>query len=161
MAGDFHDRMQHLIDQVKPGTIVARDEVNQVYAKYQELREDLKHPGGGQAHYTRDSLLNGTDDMMRTWADHLVTADGSDLVGGTVRNAEHLAAGIYERAPFEFGDLKASPHPQVIDNGAVVYDRPPMIHRLSEDELRAKGHVRALGFGNASNAELHRRLGNG
>lgn len=149
-SGDFDARMQHLIDSAGVGVLTAEVTVDQVYAKYQELRDDLRIHLEGQHHYLRDSLFEQSDDVMREWADGLVTADGSDIRSATGRNAERVSQGVFERAPLEFGDLKASGHPVAYDNGAVIYNRPPMVPRLSEAELEAKGDVRRLGFGNTA-----------
>lgn len=150
MAGSFHDRMQHLIDSVgAPGSVRARTVVDQVYAKYQELREDLKHPEGGEAHALQSALYTQLDEIMHEWADGLITVDGCELVRATERIAEKIASGYFDRAPFEFGDLRASTHPTVEDSGGVVYDRPPGVGRLSTADLRAKGDLRRLGFGHA------------
>lgn len=151
--------MQHLADSCGDGMLRAEAVVDQVYAKYQELRDDLALHGGGQHHYTRDALLNNTTQIMRWYADALVTPDGSDIRGAAGRVAERLADGVYELAPFEFGDLKASGHPIARDKGVVIYDRPPMVHRLTTEELRAKGHLRRLGFGNMSDGQVHEALG--
>lgn len=117
--------------------------------------------GGGRHHYTRDALFDNVDRIMEMWAAALLTVDGSDLHGGTERVAELIARDIYENAPFEFGDLKASPHPIAHDDGETFYDRTPAMHRLDKDELRAKNDLRRLGFGsNASDREIDRGLGN-
>ena len=149
MADGFSARMRHLEEQVGFGLLTAADVVDQVYAKAQELRDDYVHPHGGQAHALRDSLFEQAQDIRSAWAEGLVTATGSDVRGAGTRVAELIAQGYYDRAPFEFGDLKASPHPTAEDNGAVYYDRAPMVHRLTRDELRAKGDLRRLGLGNA------------
>lgn len=52
--------------------------------------------------------------------------------------AEDLAREVSVKAPVEWGDLRGSGHPTVDDNGETVYDRAPAVHRLSEEELRAK-----------------------
>jgi hypothetical protein len=160
VSGTFTDRMRALEDQVGPGRLTGSVVVDQVYAKYQELREDLRHPGGGQAHYLQGSLYDDLDAHMQRLTSSLVTEDGSAVRKGMENVAEAVAHGVYERAPFEFGDLKASPHPTVTDDGATIYDRPPMVHRLTDDELRAKGHLRRLGLGHATDpAAIRRALG--
>lgn len=81
---------------------------------------------------------------------------------GATDIAEGMSQAVFDHAPFEFGDLRGSGHPFVVDGGHVrtgedgktditggdrVYDRPPAVHRLSEEELRAKGDLRRLGLG--------------
>jgi hypothetical protein len=161
VTATFEERMTHLIDSVGPGNLTAEVIVDQVYAKYQELRDDLVLHGGGQHHYTRDSLYEELEWIMGELAAHLLTADGSDIRSGIINVAEKLAQGVYERAPFEFGDLKASGAPHAYDNGAEIYTRPPGVHRLTREELRAKGDLRRLGLGNARNDALDRALGIG
>lgn len=58
---------------------------------------------------------------------------------------EDLSGQVFDHAPVEFFDLRASGHPQVRRAGAVVYDRPPMQARLTEAQLRAKGKLRTIG----------------
>lgn len=159
MADDFEARMQHLIDSAGAGLLQAEVVVDQIYAKYQELRDDLVLHGGGQHHYTRDALFNNVGQLMETLAARLVTADGSDIKGAVADVAEMLATGVFELAPFEFGDLKASGAPHAYDNGAEYYSRPPRVHRLTTDELRAKGHLRRLGLGNTRNEDVPGALG--
>lgn len=159
MAADFEERMLHLIDAVGAGTLRAEVIVDQIYAKYQELRDDLILHGGGQHHYTRDALFNNADRIMQAFADRLVTEDGSDIKGAVADVAELLATGVFELAPFEFGDLKASGAPHAYDNGAEYYSRPPGVGRLTEEQLREKGHLRRLGFGNHRGQDLADALG--
>ena len=57
---------------------------------------------------------------------------------GMVAAMEDLADTVAVVAPVEFGNLRASGSPSVVDDGTVVYDRAPLQHRLSEEELRAE-----------------------
>jgi hypothetical protein len=158
-SGDFEERMAHLIDSCGVGLLQAEVIVDQIYAKYQELRDDLVLHGGGQHHYTRDSLYEQTPRIMETIAARLVTPTGSDIKAAVADVAEMLATGVWERAPLEFGDLKASGAPHAYDNGAEYYSRPPGSHRLSKEELRAKGHLHRLGLGNVPDGALDEALG--
>ncbi len=45
--------------------------------------------------------------------------------------------GVATRAPILYDNLRASGHPVVTDGGAVIYDREPRQHRLTEEELKA------------------------
>lgn len=145
MGGDFGDRMQQLMAQV-PERITARVEVDQVYAKYQELRDDLRHPRGGGPHALRDSVMTQAETLMQNAADHLLTEDGSGIYEGMKGNAETMARYYTEHAPVEFGDLRGSAHPQVLEDGTVTYDRPPVVPRLTEEQLRHKRRTQT-GFG--------------
>ncbi len=56
--------------------------------------------------------------------------------------AEHLSGEVARLAPVEFGDLRGSGHPVVTDDGETIYDRPPLVGRLSKEELKAKDKAR-------------------
>ena len=160
MATDIGEKLGKLIADVGEGTLESSCVVDQVYAKYQELREDLNHPEGGQAHYLRDSLFHELSPIMGMYGRALLTPMGSEIRHAAGDVAEHISQGVYERAPFEFGDLKGSGHPSATDDGATIYDRAPNVHRLGHEELRAKGDLRRLGFGhNASEADVRHGLG--
>jgi len=105
----------------------------------------LNHPEGGRPHALQQSLYEQVDRIMRDLAEGLLDEDGLQEAGR--KAVERIAQRYYETAPFEFGDLRASPHPTVTDDGELVYDRPPGVHRLTEDELREKGVLRQLGLG--------------
>lgn len=145
--GDFGARVATLADQVGRGDLQAMVTVDQVYAKYQHEGLDLKHPEGGQAKYLQQPLFAERDRYLRGLASAAITETGSDLEGAAVRVAEDLSTQVYQHAPFEFGDLRASGHPTVTSDGATVYDRLPLVPRLSESELRDKHHVHRLGLG--------------
>lgn len=114
------------------------------YARYQHEGLDLKHPSGGEAKYLEGPLYQRHRDYLQRLADHTLTGD---LTRAMVDNVEALSLQVYDLAPREFHDLRASGHPTVTDAGAVAYDRPPNVHRLTDVELRAKAELRALGFG--------------
>ena len=61
-----------------------------------------------------------------------------------IRSVENLAeeGGVATHAPIEFADLRASGHPSVTSDGEQVYDRPPRVHRLTPEELKAKDKAR-------------------
>lgn len=142
----FDERMAELSDDVGHGTLTGVVEVDQVYARYQHEGLDLRHPEGGQAKYLEAPLYADHRDMLQKLANAVLTRPLGDAMA---ENTEHLSNRVYELAPLEFGDLKASGHPKVLDQGSVVYDRPPNIHRLTPIELRAKAELRALGLGNS------------
>jgi hypothetical protein len=126
MAGDFGARMDELIESVGDGELTASVVVDQVYAKYQHERMDLRHPQGGQAKYL--SVLHGS------------LQNAMEFV------AEDLAAKqVFDKAPREFQDLRQSGHPRVLNGEMIVYDRPPIVHRLTAEELKAKDKARAQG----------------
>jgi len=150
MGGDFFDRIDELADAVGRGSLTGKVKVDQVYAHY--IHEGVnRHTGaplvmheGGQAHFLRDPLFEGSDKRMESLAARAITPEGSELREAMIDGMEDLSDDVFDLAPREFGDLRASGHPTVTDDGAVVYDRPPHVPRLNDDDLRAKHEVRSL-----------------
>jgi hypothetical protein len=143
MAGDFGARMDELIASVGDGELTASVVVDQVYAKYQHERMDLKHPQGGQAKYLSAPLLAKARDYLGQIADNVL--HGS-LQGAMELVAEDLATKqVFDHAPREFHDLRQSGHPRVLNGDMIVYDRAPLVHRLTASELKAKDKARAQG----------------
>lgn len=143
--GTFGQRTRELESRVGDGPLVGSVVVDQVYAKYQHEDLSLKHPGGGKAEYLRDPLMSGFQGWLNDISRVVLVGGANDAMAQAM---ESLSSGVYQQAPFEFGDLKASPHPFVDDDGTRTYDRPPMVHRLSEEEIEIKRALRDLGLGN-------------
>lgn len=141
----FRDRIPLLIEMVGSGKLQAVVVVDQVYAKFQHERTDLRHPGGGGAKYLERALFGTVTQNMNTLRAAVLRGDLRDAM---VRVGERVAFKSYEYAPFEFGDLKASHAVRVKDGGTMYAYRPPARKRLTKQELRAKAHVRNLGLGN-------------
>ena len=142
--GEFSENLQRLIDST-PKKVTGRVEVNQVYAHYQHEHPEFHHPDGGEAFYLKTPLYAKSDKYLRNLAAGAIQRDGqSGLKDAMVENMEDLSREVYERAPWEFGDLRASGHPIVEEDGEVVYDRKPMVGRLDADELAIKSHLRYL-----------------
>jgi hypothetical protein len=143
MPGTFGDRMDELQAIVGEGLLIGHVSFDQVYAVNQHEGDWLNFMGRygpktmkrGRPHFLSDPLTGGSNEFMSTIADH-VLIDGP--TPGMVQDVEQLADESAAEAPVEFGDLAGSAHPQVTDDGALVYDRPPMVPRLSEAELDAK-----------------------
>lgn len=127
MPGDFDERAAELAEHVGHGTLRGTVEVDQIYARFQELRLDLRHPRGGQAKYLETALLGSVDSNMRRLAD--AVPDG-DLAAAMAEAMEHVADQVAVLAPTETGALRDSAHPTVTSGGATVYDRPPGTGRL-------------------------------
>lgn len=140
--GTFTESMDRLIEQTE-GKWSARVEVDQVYAHYQEVHPEFHHPRGGQAFYVRDTLYLGQ--WLARIAQGLINEDGVALGRKMRETAEGMSAGVFIRAPWEFHDLRKSGHPYVTRDGVKVYDRPPEVRRLTEQDLRLKGQLRYLG----------------
>lgn len=144
MKGQFVANMDRLEEQVR-GQWQAKVEVDQVYAHYQEVHPEFRHPRGGQAFYLRDSLYLGQ--WFARMAVGLITPTGVHVKDAMVSVANGISFGVYLRAPWEFNDLRRSGHPSVTRDGSTVYDRPPIVGRLSEEQLRRKGQLRYLSVG--------------
>lgn len=145
MRGTFGEGIDRLSDAVGKGRLKGSVEVDQVYAHYQhDPMNHLHHPDGGGPNYLTNPLFQKSDSRMQKLADDLITEDGSRLESGMAEAMEELSDDVYERAPWEFGDLRASGHPQVESNGDTVYDRAPNVHRLSKEELREKNKLSRL-----------------
>jgi hypothetical protein len=139
MAGTFADRIDVLRERIGNEKITASVLVDQRYAHYQSERLDLVHPRGGGAKYLERPLMSHYRDYLDDYA-KTVLDDGG--VPAMKRSAEHLSDQVEVTAPVEFTDLRRSGHPSVTQGDRTVYDRPPKQHRLSEEELKAKGRAR-------------------
>lgn len=138
--GSFVDGISALIKKTGD-RYTGRVEVDQVYAHYQHEHPEFHHPDGGQAFYLRDPLT--------LKAQSYYGKIGAAAVHGRIEETmieivEDLSQEVYDRAPWEFADLRASGHPTVEKNGQIIYDRPPMCKRLDPEELAIKSHLRYL-----------------
>lgn len=147
MAGSesFDAALAKLAQAVGVGTVRGSVVVDQVYARYQHEGLDFAHPRGGQAKYLEQPLYANVPLYMQDIAAR-VLPDG-DVVQAMADVTEDLSGEVFDRAPIEFLDLRASAHPVVTQGGAVKYDRPPMQARLTEVQLKAKHKLRAIGDG--------------
>lgn len=141
---EFAERIQELIDRTPShlhGTVI----VDQAYAQIQHESMQFHHPRGGRAKYLGGPLIEKYQEYISNLAEGLLPGQ---LPAAMIRNMENLStAGVFENAPVEFADLKASGHPIVESDGMKIYDREPMVHRLSEEELRIKARLRDYGLG--------------
>lgn len=147
MAGSasFEAALTKLSEAIGHEPLRGSVEVDQVYARYQHEGLDFKHPRGGQAKYLEQPFYANVPLYMRDIAARVLPR--GDIVGGMADAMEDLSGEVFDKAPIEFLDLRASGHPTVRRGGAVVYDRPPMQARLTEPQLRAKSKLRALSGG--------------
>lgn len=129
---------------VGKGLLVGKVVVDQVYAKYQHERLDLKHPRGGYPKYLWLALITGKDDYLRTLANSVLTTGPADGMKSVVEDQDRR---LHRFAPVLFSNLRNSGNPQVWDNGSKVYDRPARQPRMSEEQLKAlrRGHGGGLG----------------
>jgi hypothetical protein len=135
MTGTFDERITALMEQVGTGDLTGTVEVNQRYSHWQHEGLDFKHPRGGQALFLSTPLMERFPLYLETIARTVLEDGGKDAMSSSMENLSEAVAVL---APVEFANLRASGHPTVTDNGAVVYDRAPLQHRLTEEELRAE-----------------------
>lgn len=127
-------------------------EVDQIYAAYQHEMVGLDHPRGGGPHYLRNPLIQYAPFYLQSLADQVLTGTLNMTMAAMM---EHLSAQLNETAPIDedpnFILLRSSGNPQVWDNGAEVYNRPPASPRETraqkrmEDRLKSKGYRGSLG----------------
>jgi hypothetical protein len=140
MTTEFATRIDVLRRQVRSGERLRGSVViDQVYAHYQHERLDLRHPRGGGPMYLTRPLFEHYGDYLASIARTYLDDGGQREMA---RCMEHLSDAAELSAPWEFGDLIHSGHPQVHVGHELVYDRPPKRHRLTEAELRRKARWR-------------------
>lgn len=144
MAGDFFARMDELIEEHDGGPLTGSVVVDQIYAKYQHERMDLKHPNGGQAKFLSGPLLNKAPQYLQKLAGAVL--HGS-LKGAMAECMESLSLQVWEKAPRDFWDLRQSGNPRVLEGGAEVYNRQAIVPRLTEQQLREKARLKGMGYG--------------
>lgn len=145
MTGTAAPRLRRLLDDTHSGTGLLRGSVtvDQVYAHYQHERMDLHHPRGGGPKYLERPLF----DHFGVWYENIARSYLDDGGERAMRYAmEDLSDLAEQAAPWEFGDLIHSGHPQVTRGLRDVYDRPPKRHRLTEAELAQKSRWRWPGL---------------
>lgn len=150
MPGTFDERMAALEAVTPKSSVRASCEVDQIYAHYQhedlsynrqgEVTGTLQYRNGGGAKYLERPWLGATEHNMKRWADGLLREHG--LFDASTEIADEGVRMVEENAPVEFGDLRESGHAMVAVDGVKRYDVPPRVPRLSELELREKGHLR-------------------
>lgn len=152
----FGERIDRLKALVGTGQLTGMVTFDQVYAFNQHegywlnfLGKDgpktiKDHPGGGMGKFLTLALTGplAVENFQRI-ADHVLDDEEGALIRAMADSAEATAAQASAWAPIEFGDLRESDHPQVFDNGTVVYDRPPAVGRLSGSQLKHKGSLRS------------------
>lgn len=139
--GTFGARVEDIAMFVGEGTLVGRVTVDQVYARYQHERLDLFHPRGGGPGYLRNPLFRRSGEFLNRLASRLSLGRGG-LAEAMGWSMEQLCSDVAREAPVEFSDLRFSGAPRVMDEGLIVYDRPPIIGRLSKEQLQAKNRHR-------------------
>lgn len=151
--GTFADGTRELGEMIGHGKLEMVVTVDQVYAAAQEAgmwvtgpnagKVIKNHPQGGQAHFLSEPLFERAEEFMRLLAAQMLQRDG--LIRAAREVVETLSRDVFDKAPREFEGLRNSSHPQVIDDGHVTYDRPPVRKRLSKAALKEKAKRRQLG----------------
>lgn len=125
--GDFSARMTELIERVGDGILRGEVEVNQHYALDQHENFSYNHPRGGGPKYLSEPLQQNGVAYVGELADNLLEGD---MKVAMAANMEHLQAELDPRAPIDKDPnpirLRRSGNPKVFDNGAEVYNRPPL-----------------------------------
>lgn len=131
--GSFVDKgVPELLDKVGSGHLKGTVRVDQVYAKYQLLRDDLTHRVG-QAHYLSEALTA----EYRAYLQAVATATlDTGPVYGMVRAVEALANSSATRTPVLFFNLARSARTTVYDRGRIAYRREASQPRLSKTALK-------------------------
>lgn len=146
MIDTFGDRMKQLREMTgsRQGSITGQVVVDQVYAHFQHERVELHHPRGGEAFYLTKPLMERHPMYLRRYAETVLDDGGRGAMRDAVEDLAGLG-GVASRAPVDFSDLRRSGHPTVtIGEDEIVYDRPPVQHRLEKWELQAKARLRKL-----------------
>lgn len=139
MAGTFTERIALLREMTgMPGDITGTLIVDQVYAHFQHEDLTLHHPRGGHAKYLELPLFTHYRDYLTAYARTVLDDGGRRAMAA---NMEHLSAQLKVHAPILFNHLRRSGHPVVTVDGAVTYDRPPEVHRLTEAQLKAQSRL--------------------
>jgi hypothetical protein len=144
MAGDFLARMDELIEKHDGGTLVGSVVVDQVYARYQHERMDLRHPAGGQAKFLSGPLLEKASGYLNSLSRAVLNGSMTETMA---RCMESLSLQVWEKAPRDFWDLRQSGNPRVFEGHTEVYNRAPIVPRLTEAQLREKARLRGMGLG--------------
>lgn len=121
-------------DRVGQGPLKGKVTVDQVYARYQHERMDLRHPRGGYPKYLWLALTIGKDEMLNRLAQSVLETGPRD---GMIKAMENQDKKLHRYAPVDFTNLRNSGNPQVWDNGEQVYNRPARQPRLTEAQLKA------------------------
>lgn len=135
MVGTFQKRMTYLGSLVGRGNMTGKLIVDQVYAQNQHESLHFKHPRGGKAKYLEEPFLQHYRTYCGYIADSLLD---SGPTPGMVKAMEALSEQVTINAPVLHNYLRQSGHPIVYDDGVTVYNRPPLVHRLTEAEIRAQ-----------------------
>lgn len=140
MVSTFNERITELQGIVGNGNLTMKVKIDQVYARYQHERLDLRHPRGGQAKYLQAPLFAEHPKYYQRMANNLYRVGG--LRRAMIYNVESLGRSARRLAPVEMGDLRNSANMKVYDRGRITFDKGPVQHRLTKAEERVKSRLR-------------------
>lgn len=135
----MREGVRRLRDQVGAGKLTGKLRVDQIYAKYQHERLDLKHPRGGGPKYLEGPLFARYQDYLQHLADAVLSGDLEDAMAKCM---EALDSAMGAAAPIDHNNLRRSGNPRVYSNGRKVYDRAPHQRRMSDRELKTLRRAR-------------------
>lgn len=135
--GEFIKRTNQLIKKYR-GKLEGKVVVDQIYAQNQHENLSFKHPGGGPKFLTK-ALFQEMNKTMQGLANNFPEGNQNAAMA---QGMERVVKGVYKNAPREFQDLRNSGAPSVKERGRFVYNRPPIIKRLTKQQLKAKDRAR-------------------
>lgn len=135
MSKSFVDEgVPEILDRVGDGKLSGKLTIDQVYARYQHERLDLRHPRGGKARYLADPLMAGFRSYYERMARDLLQPEG--LRNAMIDSMESLMNSSQMETPVELDNLRRSSRRVVRDQNAVVSVKGPDQGRLSDEDLR-------------------------
>lgn len=137
--GTWRARLQVLGRNVGRGSLVGQYAVDQRYAAYQHVHQNLRHPRGGGPNYVSAPLQARHGHWFRQIASSLLDGTaGRQMVDAM----DDLDGYVRLLAPLDQNDLRRSGQYTVSDNGTIVTRRAPDVPRLTDAQLRLKARGR-------------------
>lgn len=151
----FSEGIAELKRIVGTGKLDATVTVAQVYAAPQERSfwetgplagvRIRNHPGGGGGNFLGSQIAERAPHELQSWLSRAIS-DRIPTIDSARQFGEAVAKGVETRAPVEFNNLRRSAAVTVTDDGAVVFEKPATVPRLSRDQLRALARNRRRAF---------------
>lgn len=130
----FAEGVKELDELVGRGKLTGKLVVDQIYAKYQHERLDLRHPRGGSARFLAGPLFTNHRSYLERLAKAALTGE---LERAMLDCVESLNGSMSAAAPINHNNLRRSGSPRVTSEGQLVAYREPQQRRLTEQELKA------------------------
>ena len=143
----FAEGVDELKAMAGPRHLTGVIRVNQVYAHYQDSGRGphgkpaaaFSHPRGGKAEYLSGQMRVRRDEFIQGWADQVLRGS---MVSNFIRDLTSVADRVFVDAPREFEVLRNSTALALYGDGAPIFERPPLVARLSEAQIKALRGVR-------------------